>query len=310
MTRALFALLATLACGPLGGQDRATAPAETDRGAAPAPAATESSGSAHATQVSSAVLDRYDFEKRTRHFDLPGRLDEISGLAMTSDGRLFAHDDERGRIYRIDPATGEVGASFDLGSTAVPGDFEGIALIGERFFLVTSLGFLYEFREGSDGASIGYRVTDSGVGAGCEVEGLDYDPVDDALLLACKTASREPGVIVIHRLPVDPARDRPAPLRVQKQDLSSHGLDPEFDPSAIAVDAGGTILLLSGRHEALVEIDRSGAVVAARALSRRRHPQPEGLAIAADGTLYIADEANGGDAQLTVYGRGDAEAPG
>lgn len=300
MTRALFALLATLACGPLAAGDRETATASADHDSASVPAT---------RQLSTSVLDRYDFQTRTNHFELPGRLDEISGLAMTPDGRLFAHDDERGRVYLIDPASGDVGPSFDLGSPTVPGDFEGIAVIDERFFLVTSFGFLYEFREGADGASIGYRVTDTGVGAGCEVEGLDYDAAEDELLLACKTTSREPDVIVVHRLPVDPTRDRPAPLRVQKADLPSHGLDAEFDPSAIAVDPEGTILLLSGRHEALVEIDRSGSVLAAKALSRRRHPQPEGLAIGADGTLYISDEAAGGDAQLTVYARADAEVP-
>ena len=30
---------------------------------------------------------RYDFDDRVWYVDLPGRLDEVSGLAFTSDGR-------------------------------------------------------------------------------------------------------------------------------------------------------------------------------------------------------------------------------
>ena len=113
------------------------------------------------------LLDRHDFRRRTSRFDLPGRLNEISGLAFTPDGRLFGHDDERGRVHEIDPGTGEVGKRFDLGEDMVRDDFEGMAIAGERFFLISSRGWLYEFREVGDRESAPYRVTDTGVGANC-----------------------------------------------------------------------------------------------------------------------------------------------
>ena len=246
-------------------------------------------------------LDRYDLSVRAWVAELPGRLDEISGLAFTADGRLFAHDDERGRIHEIDPRMGEVGKRFDLGGQVVNGDFEGIATTGERFFVITSVGFLYEFREGEDREALGYRVTDTGVGASCEVEGLDHDPVDDALLVACKVASDDAANIVVHRIPIDPEHDPLPPLRVPKSSLVAHGLDAEFDPSAIVVTASGTYLLLSSRHSALIEVDRSGRVLVGAALTAEWHAQPEGLEIADDGTLYISDERNGGVARLTAF---------
>ena len=290
--RSLTPLLlgALVACTPQAQEDR--------------PQTTPSSPSA------STLLDRYDLSRRTARFDLPGRLDEISGLAFTADGRLFAHDDERGRVHEIDPAAGEVGKRFDLGEDAVRDDFEGIAIAADRFFLISSGGFLYEFREGRDRETVGYRVTNTGVGASCEVEGLEYDALDDALLIACKVSVPDRGAIVVHRLPLDPARARLSPLTIPRAQLAAHGLGDDFEPSAIAVAPTGTLVLVSGRHRAVIEVDRTGRILAGFALSRNRHPQSEGLAFGPDGTLYISDERNRGDARVTAYARLAAERPG
>ena len=253
-------------------------------------------------QQATTLIDRYDFEERSGRLALPGRLDEISGLAITSDGRIFGHDDERALVHEIDPEEGEVGKRFALGDPPISGDFEGMAIVGERFFLVTSGGLLYEFREAADRAQAPYRASDTGL-RGCEVEGLDYDQGDDALLLACKTTVPATDHLVVHRLPLDPARGALTPILVPRERLREHDIDPDFEPSAIAVDPAGTIVLSSATVEALVEIDRDGNVLAGVRLSRGRHPQPEGLAFGRDGTLYVADEQNGQDARLTWYAR-------
>src|SRR5574339_266282 len=68
---------------------------------------------------------------------LPAELHEISGLAVSADGRVFAHGDEEGTIYQLDPRSGRVTKQFalaaegdtpDLGKKQrdgrVAGDFE------------------------------------------------------------------------------------------------------------------------------------------------------------------------------------------
>jgi uncharacterized protein YjiK len=235
---------------------------------------------------------------------LPGRLDEISGLAATRDGRLFAHNDERATLHEIDGESGTVGKRFSLSEPPLEGDFEGLAIAGERFFLITSQGLLYEFREADDRTTTPYRTTDTGVGASCEAEGLDYDPNDDALLIACKVSTPDRGSIVVRRLPLDSGRAPLPPLEIPRAQLAALGLDVDFQASSVVVSPDGTFVLVSANPEAIIEVDRAGRVLAAVDLPRRRHPQPEGLAFGPNGALYIADEQNDApSAGLTRYRR-------
>lgn len=287
-----------VACGPVG--DGSTAgEAPGDAGVDAPDTGSDVSGLPPSSPGRQTTLQRYDFSSPGARFALPGRLDEISGLALTADGRLLGHDDERGRIYEIDPDQEEVGRHFDLGSGEVQDDFEGIAAIGERLFLVSSSGFLYEFREGEDEADVPYRVTDTGVGPSCEVEGLDFDPALEALLLACKRTDGDSQTLSVYALPVNGGAARP--VRVSRSQLVEAGLDADFQPSAVAVTRDGTWILLSAVTESIVEVDSSGRVLSGTVLRRPDHPQPEGLALAEDGAIYIADEQNGNDAHITVY---------
>ena len=101
-----------------------------------------------ATQVPPTLTERYDLENRTSRVNLPRRLDEASGLAVTTDGRVFMHGDERAVVYQVDPAEGTVLKEFSLGVPVLSGDFEGIAIAGDRFFLINSQGLLLEFSLG------------------------------------------------------------------------------------------------------------------------------------------------------------------
>lgn len=246
---------------------------------------------------------RLDLEHRLDRFDLPGRLDEASGLAFGPDGRLFAHGDERGVVYRVDPREGSVDRGFSVGEPTVRDDFEGLAIAGDRFFLVSSRGLLYEFREAPEGSSSPARVTDTGLGGECEVEGLAYHPGLDALLVACKTVTPPAPEIRIHRLPLDPDAPRRPPIRVPLSAFAARGHRGDVNPSALDVDpASGSLVGAAARQELLFEVDLEGRLLDLVPLERRRHPQTEGVALGGDGRLYLADEAARERGRLTVYG--------
>ena len=239
------------------------------------------------------------------HFKLPDALSEISGLAMSADDRLFAHDDERAVVYQLDYRTGAVVKWFALGRRPVRDDFEGVAIVGARFFLVTSAGMLYETREGAPGAAMPYTRYPTGLGRLCEVEGLAYDPAGRRLLLPCKRALvRElAGRLSIFAVPLSSMRleDRPRfalPLTALGRLVGRDG----FHPSSIERNPRtGSFFVLSATEPALIEISATGAVLGGRRLPPAAHPQPEGVTVTRSGTLVISDEARRGPARLTLY---------
>lgn len=249
------------------------------------------------------VLRHLDLDRPQARYRLPGRLAEISGLAFTSDGRLFAHDDERGIVYRIDPRTGDVDRGFQVGETLLRDDFEALAIAGDRFFLASSRGILYEFREAPERGTSPVLVTDAGLGRHCEVEGLAYHEASESLLVACKTTLPEAAEVGIHVLPLTPGAQPPPPLRIPWSAFAPWGHEGAVNPSGLDVDPlSGTLVVAAARQEFLFRVDLDGRLLDVRRLDRRRHPQTEGVAFSPDGRLWLADEAAGGDAHVTLFG--------
>jgi uncharacterized protein YjiK len=250
-------------------------------------------------------LTQYDLtrEAAVQH-DLPGRLEEVSGLAVSAGGRLFAHDDERARVYEVDPGSGSILKRIDVGPGGIRGDFEGIALAGSRFFLVESDGTLYEFEEGADKESVGYDVYRTGLARKCEVEGLAFDGRTDALLLVCKTTQgrdlRNHLVVFAFSLATMALEAEPR-YQVPYAELRDVGARGQLHPSGIEVDEEtGHMFVVAAREEGIVEMDRSGTFVAAAELPHRLHRQPEGITVL-NAELILADEGGGRKATLTRY---------
>jgi len=239
-------------------------------------------------------------------WQLPDRLKEISGLALTADGRLLAHGDERGKVFEVDYRRGVVVKEFTLGSPAIHGDFESITVAGSSVMLLTSSGELYTFPEGSDSATVQFTMRDTGLGAECEFEGMVFDPSSKSLLLACKKTHDKAfkDSLVIFRVPLEPGKDaskKPSHLAIPlTKVIGSNGWDG-FHPSDITIDpANGNYVLVASREHALLEVTPTGEVVFARPLPPR-HAQAEGVAITKDHILIISDEAKGGPALITLY---------
>lgn len=237
---------------------------------------------------------------------LPGALAEVSGLALTPDGRLFAHNDELARIVEVDYRGGTVGKSFLVGANPLRGDFEGLTAVGESLFLLESNGTLYEFREGANGTRVGYKTHDTRLGKECEFEGLAFEPASNSLLLACKIVGTKElaNSLVIYRWKVDGgARQQATHLAVPLAQVVGSRKWKGYHPSDITVDPStGNYVLVSAQEEALVELTPAGQVVSVRPLPRG-HQHTEGVAITRDGILIISDEAGRGSAAITLYKR-------
>lgn len=270
---------------------------------------------------------------------LPAELMEISGIAFTPDGRLFAHGDEDGTLWELDGRSGTIRKRFSIAaagsevaaekeeeegrdgdgkkgrkgkkpeparSGVVVADFEDLAIVGDTFFLVTSSGRLYQFAEGSDGSRVPHTVVRTGLEERCEVEGLAYDRPGNALMLLCKQElpkKSAPARVAVYAWSLDDARLTPEPrLQVGYDVLADLTGSARFNGSAMTlVPETGALMVVAGPQKAFAEITTAGKVVAAGSLDPSAHRQPEGLAFAPDGTLLIADEGAGEQPTLTAY---------
>jgi uncharacterized protein YjiK len=251
-------------------------------------------------------LDDYFLDATTRRYALPERVRELSGLALSRDGRLFGHDDERAVIYEIG-SEGQLRKAFAFGDPIVKGDFEGIAIAGDRFYLVTSKGVVYEGGEGADGDRLPFESTEVDVDKGCDVEGLAYEEATDALLLACKEpkGKKKKARVRIHRWSLKERAAHPAsPLEIPLASLDAGKKSESFHPSGIEVHPeSGHYFLVSAQAIAIAEVTPEGEVVAVRRLVKGVHKRVEGITFATSLAIVLADEGGRGQARVTVYPR-------
>lgn len=257
------------------------------------------------TIMAQTQLSKYKISgAKPRQVELSKKLKEISGLALTSDERLFAHGDEIGTIYQIDFKTGDIIKEFQLGDKKVEEDFEGISLANGKFYLVVSDGNLYEFEEDKDGGKVDYKIFETRLKQKYDVEGLCFDPETNSLLLACKEFAgkdlEKSRAVYSFDLEKKELSEEPR-FVISLSKLEKKWNVDEFKPSAIEKTPSGSYLILGGKGLVVLEISSKGKIIDEMILSEEYHHQPEGIAILEDGTLVISDEAGKGRATLTFY---------
>jgi len=248
----------------------------------------------------------YDFaDKKPESIKLPRSLREISGLAFTSDGRLLCHNDEVAIVFEIDPKTGDEVKRFFLGKPIVRQDFEGIAAKNDALFLVTSNGNIYRAREGQNRQRVKFERFRTPLSRRYDVEGLAYDPETDCLLLACKGYAgkglRNRKAVYSFSLKTYKLDPQPRFVLNPKEITRVTG-EKQFNPSAIdRHPISGHFFILASNGRAIVEVDGNGKVIGISRLRKSANAQPEGLAIDAEGTVFIANEGHGRAPRLNIY---------
>ena len=255
----------------------------------------------------------YALASPDRTYELPAALNEISDLAISADSKsLWAVTDELGTVYRIDIADGGIAESHDFGPR---GDYEALEQTNGNLVVGASDGLLF-LLGGQDG---GVRTVDTTLGPACNMEGMAYDPTRRKVLLVCKTEmpklpkGRKSFAIYAMNVETNAIVREPVivlPRQAIDDYVGTHGNDPslksnmgeEFAPSAIAVHPKtGQLYILSARGAMLVVLEATGTVARVSGLNPIMHPQPEGIAFDAQGTMFISNETRGAHAMLYSY---------
>ncbi|MBO6576200.1 MAG: SdiA-regulated domain-containing protein [Rhodothermales bacterium] len=248
-----------------------------------------------------------EYLQPARTITLPRILNEVSGLAVAGPDLLLAVQDEEGDLFGVNPEDGEVLFRAEF---AGDGDFEGLDVSGDSVYVLRSDPRVWVTAIPNADGDIDARRQRIDLHGSCDAEGLAVHPATGELWLSCKESPGR-GVGRVRAIWASPfyAADEAEPrLALRMPPPTVFGSDEPmrrglFKPSGLLFNAAGDhLLVLSASSRtlhayALPEIEP----IASWALDPDVFPQPEALAQAADGTLYVATEARGGRAVIGVF---------
>ncbi len=240
-------------------------------------------------------LSDYQIEKNfSQRWSLPSALKEVSGVAI-NDGQIWVHDDEFAIVYLFDRGTGAVSHKLQLGESPITDDFEGIAVLGDDLFLLSSTGSLYVVREGKHKTGVvDHEVLETGLEDVCELEGLDPDLEDGNLVMVCKNMLDKSLAYVsvfTYELSTGLVTEQ---LRIPFSEVG------KFHPSGITT-AFGNYIVVAAKDRELIELTPEGKIVARVELGKKAHPQTEGIGFLDNQELVLTDEAKNKKARISLY---------
>jgi len=256
----------------------------------------------------------YNVLEPSESYTLPETLTEISGLALVNDSTLACIEDESGIIFIFSLSKGKLGDQLRF---AGPGDYEGIALAGERqAFILKSNGNLYQYSFDDQTTS----TIKTPLKRTNNPEGLAYDSANNRLLIVCKGVAglkdkkiegkaiyaynlstgfdSEPVIVTTGENIMEWNEKRSAQLRISRKSMG-------FMPSAIEVNPlNGDLYILATIGKVLFVLSSTGEIKHHVPLSPRIFRQPEGICFTSTGNLIISNEGQDGSAMIHVFKKG------
>ena len=243
----------------------------------------------------------YDLSKPNLTVSLESpALVEISGLSPGSQpGELLAIADEAGEVFFLSATDGSIRRRIPFRDR---GDFEGIELVNGVIYALKSDGEIFELKNWERGP-MQVNSYKTPLQKANDLEGLTFDPTQNALLLACKEDPEQSGPRNVFAFSLDTKQLTEIPVYTINPATVDSLLPPDsedknhaFSPSAIAVHPlRKEVYLLSTALKRMVVLDAtSGKVAQVLRINKKIIPQPEGIAFDAQGNLYIASEGKNG----------------
>ena len=220
---------------------------------------------------------------------LSKELKEISGLTWYN-GQLGAVQDEAGILYLLNSETGDIEEKVKF---SLPGDFEGVEVVDDTFYTLTSSGTLFSFHR--DNPNLVTRI-ETELSWKNDAEGLAFDKINNQLLIICKgngsVDEYQTKKKAIYALSLDDHKLSKQPVAtIKKKDLAEYAKVDQFKPSAIAVDPlTNDLYILASAGKLLVVLNSEYKIKAVKKLSGKTYAQPEGICFSPAGDLFISNE--------------------
>ena len=250
-------------------------------------------------------LERKDFEPEysiQQKWDMPNRLEEISGMDFVDNDRMAAIQDEEGIIFIYNLSTKKIEREIDFGKS---GDYEGLAIVENDAFVLRSDGVIFEV---NNYLAENPNVTkhETFIKAKHNAEGLCADLKNERLLLAVK--DRDP---LSNNTKGIYAFDLKTKKLLQTPAYAIDLEDPIFEnvktknkltvmmPSEVNINPKtGEVYITDGRNPKLLVLSPDGDSKKLYLLKREQFYQPEGLAFRKNGDFFISNEGHSDPANI------------
>ena len=242
--------------------------------------------------------------------ELPQELSEISGITFLSDTVLVAIQDEEGILYYYNLPQNKI---IKKQTFAGSGDYEDLVKVGNDMYVITSEGILSQIKNfESTNPVLNTIVTP--FSKKNDIEGLAYDVKKHRLLIAPKEhgldQNKTTKQIYGFDLKTMELQVKPA-FSIRLEEISSQfqgdaleesskkflkaignqNMNKVFRSSAITVkESTGEIFILSSLNGLILILNSQGILNKIIQFSGVEYKQPEGIAFAPNGNLYISNE--------------------
>lgn len=240
----------------------------------------------------------YDFKKPEK-FTMPASLLEISGIAFYhfNSDTVYSIQDEDGKLFR---QAWDVKKQKNM-KFGPKGDYEELAIMGEKVFILKSNGSIYSFaitealKKESDQVKESKHVLPK-----AEYEGMYADEKASKIYVICKTCSvdKKAKQVTGYVLDYDLARDSITLNGTFKIDLNQiKRLNPEaktsLNPSALTRNPStNEWYILASANKQLVITDEQWKIKEVHRLNSSTFNQPEGIAFDKNLNLFISNEGD------------------
>jgi hypothetical protein len=248
-----------------------------------------------------------------KEWPLPKELKEISANVFLDDVRMACVQDNDGIIYIYNLQSESVDEKIKFADN---GDYEGLAIVQNTFYVLRSDGFLFEVQPQKDKTPL-VKTYDLPLEMENETESLCYDSENNRLLigvkehdlqeqdkkgiygfdLKTKQMSTNAVLYIDSKVSIDDNDDDGKKNDKGKKKKKGKA---EIKPSGIAIHpTSRDLYILDGPSSRMFIADSKGNIKSKIQLDKKVFPQPEGLCFNKSGELYISSEG-GKDGQGVI----------
>lgn len=266
----------------------------------------------------------YDLTAPSEIFELPGKLNEISGIDFYKPGIIACHNDEDGEIFLFELENRKLKEKYKF---AGDGDYEDIVIDGDTAYILRSDGKIYEVKAFTSKKTKTKKIK-TPLSRNNDTEGLCYDKKNQYFLIACKERAGIKkdddyrGKKAIYRFSIlkDTLIDKPLLIDLKQLEefyktsayekfsrkladkLTASSGSGIFKPSGVAIHPlTGEIYVLASVGKKIVVIDENSNILAIEDISSKMFAQPEGICFDQDANLYISNESKGKNANILKF---------